>query len=123
MEVGERLLEEKEENHAEENHAEENLASTVVFWLVSQRWKKIQRTSPNAYQVLLPKPSWEAKEKRRNLEKVQNQKHTEVKILKREKEVNIIIANAGNAWPEGALWELHYFLLFKYNYIFFYVFL
>jgi hypothetical protein len=30
MEVGERLLEEKEEN-PEENHAEENLASTVVF--------------------------------------------------------------------------------------------
>jgi hypothetical protein len=47
--------------------------------------------------LLLPKPSWEAKEKRRNLEKVQNQKHIAVKILKREKEVNIIIANAGNA--------------------------
>jgi hypothetical protein len=31
MEVGERLLEEKEENHAEENDAEENLASTAVL--------------------------------------------------------------------------------------------
>jgi len=41
--------------------------------------------------------SWEAEEKRRNLEKVRNQKHTEAKILKLEKPVKNIIVNAGNA--------------------------
>jgi hypothetical protein len=58
-----------------------------------------QHTSPNPDLVLLllPKPSREAKEKRRNLEKVQNQKHTEVKILKLEKPAKTTIVNGGSA--------------------------
>ena len=66
------------------------------------------------------KPNVNASEKEpKNLEKVQNQKHTEARILKLEKPVRIIVVNGGSVLLDDAPEELHYFLLCNIFFMFF----
>ena len=55
----------------------------------------------------------------RNLEKGQNQKHAEARILKLGKPVRIIVVNGGSVLLDDAPEELHYFLLCNIFFMFF----